>query len=243
MGTPAFGPPIRPPCSQVAGSGTPDDRGEVQRTDADLLSILKRQPAHSAPRRARSVGGLGGSHEHSVQAGGCNRATVLVGGVTPVSASAAVLSNLHFEDSGSEPFTFCEGIDAEVSWDDSVHELVKTRGGDGLVYFSANVRGTTTYTNLDTGKTYTNVYNFTDRDQQVTDNGDGTLRSPSRSRAPTGGTAATGSFSSSLPAPSGSRFWSTTGAPRTNHLTMGRWKDPLSVSRASAERDRRSRLL
>jgi hypothetical protein len=106
---------------------------------------------------------------------GAIAATVLIGGLTAVSASAAVLSKLHFESSGSEPFTFCEGIDAEVSWHDNVHELVKTRGRDGLVYFSANVRGTTTYTNLDTGKTYTNVYHFTDRDQQVTDNGNGTL--------------------------------------------------------------------
>ena len=105
---------------------------------------------------------------------GATVATVLVGGVA-ASASAAVLSNLHFEDSGSEPFTFCEGIDAEVSWNDSVHELVKSRGRDGLVYFSANVQGTTVYTNLDTGKTYSNTYNITDRDQQVTDNGDGTL--------------------------------------------------------------------
>ena len=106
---------------------------------------------------------------------GATAATVLVGTVAASSASAAVQSNLHFEDSGSEPFTFCEGIDATVSWDDHVHELIKTRGQEGLVYFSANVQGTTTFTNLDTGKTYTNVYNITDRDQQVTDNGDGTL--------------------------------------------------------------------
>ena len=194
----------------------------------------ERQPTHSAPRRARSVGGLKGSHEHSVQAGGSSRATVLMGGVAPAAASAAVLSNLHFEDSGSEPFTFCEGIDAEVSWDDTVHEIVKTRGRDGLVYFSANVHGITTYTNLDTGKTDTNVYNFTDRDQQVTDNGDGTLTI----------TIAYAGFqpvvrqrrensSSSLPAPSGSRFWSTTGAPRPTRLTMRRSRDPLSLSRTS----------
>lgn len=106
---------------------------------------------------------------------GAIAATVLVGGLSAVPASAAVVSHLHFEDSGSEPFTFCEGIDAVVSWDDTVHELIKTRGRDGLVYFSANVRGTTTFTNLDTGKTYTNVYRFLDRDQRITDNGDGTL--------------------------------------------------------------------
>jgi hypothetical protein len=102
-------------------------------------------------------------------------ATIVLSGMGSSPASATVLENLHFHDSGSEPFTFCEGIDAEVSWDDSVHELVKTKGKDGLVYFAANVHGTSSFTNLDTGKSYTNVYNFTDRDQLVTDNGDGTL--------------------------------------------------------------------
>src|SRR5687767_10628627 len=106
---------------------------------------------------------------------GAAAATVLAGVVAAAPASAAVLVNLHFEDSGSQPFTFCEGMDVVESWDESVHEIARTRGRDGLVYFSANVHGTRTFTNLDTGKTYTNVYNFTDRGQQVTDNGDGTL--------------------------------------------------------------------
>jgi hypothetical protein len=106
---------------------------------------------------------------------GATAATILAGVGAAAPSSAAVQSNLHFEDSGSEPFTFCEGLDVTVSWDDTVHEIVKTRGSDGLVYFSANVHGTTTFTNLDTQKTYTNVYSFTDRDQRVTDNGDGTL--------------------------------------------------------------------
>ena len=107
--------------------------------------------------------------------GGAAAALLLAGGLAVAPASAAVLSQLHFQNSGSEPFTDCDGIDATVAWDDSVHELVKTRGREGLVYFAANVHGTTGFTNLATGKTYTNVYNFTDRDQQVVDNGDGTL--------------------------------------------------------------------
>ncbi|MCW2767141.1 MAG: hypothetical protein JWO11_3100 [Nocardioides sp.] len=102
-------------------------------------------------------------------------ATVLLCGTAISGASAAVVENLHFQDSGSEPFTFCEGIDAVRSWDDQGHELMKTKGNGGLVYFKANVRGTTSFTNLATGKAYTNVYRITDRDQKVTDNGDGTL--------------------------------------------------------------------
>lgn len=90
-------------------------------------------------------------------------------------ASAAVVEHRHFVDSGTEPFDECPGIDAEISWEDRVHEVIRTRGRDGLVYFSANVHGTTVVTNLDTGGTYTNTYNVTDKDLKVVDNGDGTL--------------------------------------------------------------------
>jgi hypothetical protein len=96
-------------------------------------------------------------------------------GVGASPASGAVIVHEHFVDSGSEVFDFCPGIDAEVSWNDRVHEIIRTRGKDGLVYFKANVHGTQVFTNLDTGGTYTNTYNFTDRDLKVVDNGDGTL--------------------------------------------------------------------
>jgi hypothetical protein len=96
-------------------------------------------------------------------------------GVGASPASAAVIVHEHFVDSGSEAFTDCPGIDAEVSWKDRVHELIRTKGKDGLVYFKVNVHGKTVFTNLDTGGTYTSVYNFPDRDLKVVDNGDGTL--------------------------------------------------------------------
>jgi hypothetical protein len=106
---------------------------------------------------------------------GTTAALLLAGGLAAAPASAAVLENLRFQDSGSEPFPFCSGINATTSWDDRVHVLVKTAGRERLVYFAANVHGTRAFTNLATGKSYTNVYNFTDRDMKVTDNGDGTL--------------------------------------------------------------------
>ena len=98
----------------------------------------------------------------------------LTAGVVASPASSAVLDHRHFHDADSEPFTFCKGMNAEVAWDDHIHELV-TAGKDGLVHFSANVRGTTTFTNLDTGGTMIRRYAFHDRDLRVTDNGDGTL--------------------------------------------------------------------
>ncbi len=102
-------------------------------------------------------------------------ASVLVAGLTAAPASARILEHLHFNDTGSEPLTFCTNVDAVLSWDDDVHLLIKTKRGGQLAYFGVNVHGTATFTNLDTGKTITNVYNFRDRDQLVTDNGDGTL--------------------------------------------------------------------
>jgi len=96
-------------------------------------------------------------------------------GVGASPASAAVIVHERFVDSGSEAFTACPGINAEISWTDRVHELIRTKGKDGLVYFKVNVHGTTAVTNLNTGGSYTNVYNFNDRDLKVVDNGDGTL--------------------------------------------------------------------
>ena len=101
-------------------------------------------------------------------------AAALLGG-SFVPASAALIDNAHFVDSGSESFDDCPGIDATISWRDRVHEQVRTNGPNGLVRFSANVRGRTVLTNLDTGGTYTNTYQFKDKDLKVVDNGDGTL--------------------------------------------------------------------
>lgn len=90
-------------------------------------------------------------------------------------ASSAVQENNHFIDSGSEPFTFCEGLNVEMSWRERVHEMVKSVGRERLVRFSVNVNGRRVFTNLDTGGTYTARYAFHDHDVKVTDNGDGTL--------------------------------------------------------------------
>jgi hypothetical protein len=100
---------------------------------------------------------------------------VLVAAVSGVPASARVLEHDRFNESGSEPMTDCPGIDATVSWDDDIHLLVKTKRPGRLAYFGVNVHGTTTFTNDDTGKTYTNVYKVRDRDHLVRDNRDGTL--------------------------------------------------------------------
>ena len=100
--------------------------------------------------------------------------TVLLGGLAVTPATAAVIENSHFVDSDTFDVT-CPGVNAEGLFVEDVHVLIKTAGEEGLVYFAVNVHGTTTYTNLDTDKSFTSVYTFNDRDLRVTDNGDGTL--------------------------------------------------------------------
>ena len=100
--------------------------------------------------------------------------TVLLGGLAGPPATAAVIENSHFVDSDTFEVG-CTGVNAEGLFVEDVHVLMKTTGPAGLVYFAVNVRGTTTYTDLDTDKSLTSVYTLNDRDLRVTDNGDGTL--------------------------------------------------------------------
>jgi hypothetical protein len=112
-----------------------------------------------------------------------SRALGLAGGMvfaiaaaTVAPASAVPIVNDHFHVSDSETFIdFCGDMAVLFEEESDVHELVKTRGPDGLVYFAANVRFVGTWTNLATGKTFTIESTFLDKDQLVTDNGDGTL--------------------------------------------------------------------
>lgn len=100
-------------------------------------------------------------------------AVIAVAGAA-VPASAAPLERGKFQDVFSEVVDECDltllhEVDARGSF------VGTTRGPDGLAYFTVNVHGTESWTNLATGKSYTHVFNFVDKDQKVTDNGDGTL--------------------------------------------------------------------
>ena len=87
---------------------------------------------------------------------------------------AAPLEKGHFHDVGSEPQTLC-GLDVRHDFDVSGSYRLVPGGNDGLARFGDNVHGTESWTNLDTLKTYSHKFAFSDRDTKVTDNGDGTL--------------------------------------------------------------------
>lgn len=99
-----------------------------------------------------------------------------------VPASAKPLEHDHFVDSGSEiardvdPL-FCAGIvDFPVLHEWNVEGMfLLVERGDGLVYGRNVIQATDVWTNTLNGKTITVTRSGQDRDQQITDNGDGTL--------------------------------------------------------------------
>lgn len=99
-------------------------------------------------------------------------AVVLLG----TTASAALVSNIRFHDTFSEvSHDFCGDMHVRTDYDVYVHELGRTKGSGELLYFLDNAHGTISDTNLVTGKSFTNTFAINDKDQSVTDNGDGTI--------------------------------------------------------------------
>jgi hypothetical protein len=93
-------------------------------------------------------------------------------------ASAGQLIRESFDEVESEVIPdFCGTAGLTVSF---VTHSIGTfhgvpHGRDGLVYFGANFKATTVVTNLANGNSVTSFATIRDKDQRVTDNGDGTL--------------------------------------------------------------------
>lgn len=105
-------------------------------------------------------------------------ATVLALSLMAGVAGARPLERARYHDTFTEVVEdFCDVAGLDVSWgyDDYVNVTFNARGRDGLAYFTGTIHGMAWWTNLATGKTMTQIYDFVDKDQKVTDNGDGTL--------------------------------------------------------------------
>lgn len=101
-------------------------------------------------------------------------ASGLVTSVGP--AAAAPIEHEHFRNVSSEVADpFCGDLRVRIDNNLRGSLLIKPQGPDGLVYFLESLHGTISYTNLTTGKSFTSVLNFINKDLKVTDNGDGTL--------------------------------------------------------------------
>ena len=110
----------------------------------------------------------------------CAAAALITAAASTAGADPAVVE--HFDDEftqtypSGDPDFFCH-LDFDVV--QHVHEsgtfVGVTRGPDGTWYGGARFTGTNTFTNPANGKTYEARYAHTDRDQRLTDNGDGTF--------------------------------------------------------------------
>jgi hypothetical protein len=100
-------------------------------------------------------------------------AAVLLGSSLPVLAKPAE----HFFDEGSFSLDIdCgDGLVLELDGTFQEHVLIIDRGKDRVPHFQANVSRTLIFTNPANGKTFTESQRFVDKDQSVTDNGDGTF--------------------------------------------------------------------
>ena len=95
-----------------------------------------------------------------------------------VSAQAKPLERERIHEVGSEVFEdFCdiEGLTVLEQFERHINIIFNQRGEDKLAYFTGTIHGWTSFTNVANDKTLTLVDNFVDKDQKVTDNGDGTL--------------------------------------------------------------------
>ena len=91
-----------------------------------------------------------------------------------VTAQAEPLERERVHEAGSEFIEDC-GLDLLVQWDYYVNITFNQRGKDKIAYFTGTIHGQVSWTNVANGKTLTGVDNFVDKDQKITDNGDGTL--------------------------------------------------------------------
>ena len=90
-------------------------------------------------------------------------------------ADARVLERITFHDvSSSDPYD-CEGTMAVDAVDVKGVITGVLRGSDPFPYYLQHFAGRVVTTNLDTGRTYTQVFANNFHDHTVTDNGDGTV--------------------------------------------------------------------
>ena len=110
----------------------------------------------------------------------CSVPLLLAATATTASAEPALVE--HWVDDytvthldGSEDFCGDLGFDVVEHGEVKGVFVGTRRGRDGLWYFGDRFTGTTTFTNPETGAEYRNEFSGTNRDQAITDNGDGTL--------------------------------------------------------------------
>jgi len=108
---------------------------------------------------------------HFKAAGVLTASLVLVG----APATAAPVDQGSYHEEFTEPIDDLCGVADEHGADYQGRFHATSHGSDGLVRYVETYRLVNTWTNLETGKTFTEIVSGVTRDAEVTDNGDGTL--------------------------------------------------------------------
>lgn len=86
-------------------------------------------------------------------------------------AAAAPVESGHFHDVFIEPIPDLCGVEGQLDHDVKGNFTFNSSTGR----YRDSVQGTFVWTNLETGRSFTEIFNTSSRDIEVTDNGDGTL--------------------------------------------------------------------
>ena len=90
-------------------------------------------------------------------------------------ATARPIEKGHFHDQFTGDVYDCDGTRAQDSVDVSGNFVGNQRGSSPFPYFRESVHGSVVTTNLENGRTYTNVFTANSRDHTIVDNGNGTI--------------------------------------------------------------------
>lgn len=101
-------------------------------------------------------------------------AILLAMAVTPAPLAARPVERGHFSESLTE-FVDCGDVTVQVDIEVDWALLLNPHGRNRLAYSMETSHGQQVWTNLSTGRTLTVVTNFVVKDQEIADNGDGTL--------------------------------------------------------------------
>ncbi len=98
-----------------------------------------------------------------------------MGGIGVGGAAATPVDKGQFHDTFTGPVVDCEGTPVQDHVDITGTYVLNQRGPSPFPYYRESTRGTITWTNLDTGGTFTRVFTANSRDTRITDNGNGTI--------------------------------------------------------------------
>jgi hypothetical protein len=91
-------------------------------------------------------------------------------------AQAQPFDQSAFDESGTEfRYALCGDIDVRIDFHDVWTLVARVTGRDGTLRYNVSHQASAIWTNLATGRAFTFVAHFAEREVRATDNGDGTI--------------------------------------------------------------------